>query len=407
MADIFPTRIRALKLTHFRNYRALSLAIEPRTAVLVGANGAGKTNLLEALSFLTPGRGLRRAAYSDVALSADKDGTGDWALASRIDTAFGMVDIGTGYTGGTGAATAAPDTPAQASQTGSGHDGERESDSGRRIRIDRANVKSAESLTEHLRVLWLTPAMDGLFTGPAGERRRFLDRLVLAHDPAHGRRVNAFDLAVRNRNRVLEQSFSNTSWLDAVETQVAELGVAITAARHETVSLLAAEIQHAQAAALHFPQARLALEGAVDGLLDAGSATDAEDRYRALLAEGRRRDRAAGRTLDGPHRADLLVRHREKDMPARLCSTGEQKALLIGLILAHARLVARIAGMSPILLLDEVAAHLDATRRAALFDVIDSLGCQAFMTGTDQGLFEALSGRAQVFQVDHGKLVTR
>ncbi|MBA4782517.1 MAG: DNA replication/repair protein RecF [Rhizobiales bacterium] len=400
MADIYPTRIRALKLSQFRNYTALSLDIEPRSAVLVGANGAGKTNLLEALSFLSPGRGLRRAVYSDVALSPEKDGTGDWAVSTRIDTAFGMTDIGTGYTGGSTSAPSAFTGLAPRSE----NDAERESEIGRRIRIDRANVKSAESLTEYLRVLWLTPAMDGLFTGPAGERRRFLDRLVLAHDPAHGRRVNAFDLAVRNRNRVLEQSFSNTSWLDAIETQVAELGVAISAARHETVSLLIAEIDQSHEAARHFPQAALAHEGLVDTLLSSGSATDTEDRYRVLLAQARRRDRAAGRTIDGPHRADFLVRHREKNMPARLCSTGEQKALLIGLILAHARLVAKIAGMTPIVLLDEVAAHLDATRRAALFDVLDSLGCQAFMTGTDAGLFEALSGRAQVFRVDHGKV---
>lgn len=381
MDGVFPTRVRALKLAHFRNYVHLDAAFEARSVIFCGPNGAGKTNLLEALSFLSPGRGLRRAVYGDVALDRAKGGDGLWAVAARVETAYGDVEIGTGLS---------PE------ETG----GER----GRKIRIDREPAKTADNLTEYLRLLWLTPAMDGLFTGAAGERRRFLDRLVLAVDPAHGQRVNAFDKAVRNRNRILEEAFANSAWLSAAEAQVAELGIAITAARHETVALLMAEIEQSHRADGHFPKAFLALEGTVDEMTMALPATDAEDRYRALLATNRNRDRAAGRTLDGPHRADLAVRHTEKNMPARLCSTGEQKALLIGITLAHARLVAHMSAMTPVVLLDEVAAHLDGYRRAALFDVLHTLNCQAFMTGTDRSLFDAMNGRAQVFRLEAGDL---
>lgn len=384
MAEIFPTRIRALKLTNFRNYEHLDLSFEAPSVVLTGPNGAGKTNLLEALSYLSPGRGLRRANYADVALEKAKGGNDLWAVSTRLETRHGDVDIGTGLGGNDGVV-----------------------ERNRKIRIDREPAKNADSLTEYARLLWLTPSMDGLFTGPAGDRRRFLDRLVLAVDPAHGRRVNAFDKAVRNRNRILDEAFENTAWLDAAEIQVAELGVAITAARQETVAMLIAEVENTQKQVQHFPQALLALEGMVDELVASRSATDAEDEYRTLLAQNRMRDRAAGRTLDGPHRADMVVRHVDKDMPARLCSTGEQKALLIGIILAHARLVAHMAGMTPIILLDEVVAHLDEERRGALFDVLDGLKCQAWMTGTDHSLFEALGQRAQAFHVEGGTIKSR
>lgn len=376
---VFPTRITALKLTSFRNYKSLNLDLEPKSVVLTGPNGSGKTNLLEAVSYLSPGRGLRRAHYVDVGLTPEKGGDGLWAVATSLETENGDTEIGTGLSMQEGAP-----------------------DKSRRIRIDRQQVKSGDALTEYVRILWLTPAMDGLFTGPAGDRRRFLDRLVLALDPTHGRRVNDFDKAVRNRNKVLEEAFDNTSWLDAAEIQIAELGTAITAARHEILALLCAEVEKSSAATEHFPQALLELEGTVDNLVRAHLATDAEDAYRTLLQQSRRRDRAAGRTLEGPHRSDLLVRHAEKDMAARLCSTGEQKALLIGIVLAHAKLVGTIAGMAPIILLDEVAAHLDVFRRAALFDVLEALNCQAFMTGTDRDLFADLGDRAQFLHVENG-----
>lgn len=382
MTGIFPTRLSALRLTNFRNYPDLSLSIEPRLAVFTGLNGAGKTNLLEAISFLSPGRGLRRAQYLDVALASEKGGDGLWAVSTSLETGFGEVNIGTGLTHLEGSV-----------------------EKNRKIRINREPVKTADALTEHVRVLWLTPAMDGLFTGPAGDRRRFLDRLVLAIDPAHGRRVNNFDKAVRNRNRILDEAFNNTAWLDAAERQIAELGIAVAAARQELISLLIAEIEKSTKANIHFPCAVLTMQSHLDEQISTGAALDAEDAYLAGLRNNRQRDRQAGRTLEGPHRADLLVRHLEKDMPARLCSTGEQKALLIGLILAHARLVSRLSSMTPLILLDEVAAHLDEVRRASLFDVLESLNCQAFMTGTDASLFEALGARAQNFQLENGHLL--
>ena len=379
MDQVFPTRITALKLTSFRNYKSLNLDLEPKSVVLAGPNGSGKTNLLEAVSYLSPGRGLRRAQYMDVGLTREKGGDGLWAVATSLETENGDTEIGTGLSVLDGVLYKS-----------------------RRIRIDRQQVKSGDALTEYVRVLWLTPAMDGLFTGPAGDRRRFLDRLVLALDPTHGRRVNDFDKAIRNRNKVLEEAFDNSSWLDAAEMQIAELGTAITAARHEILALLSAEVEKSSAMTEHFPQALLELEGTVDDLVRTHLATDAEDAYRTLLQQSRRRDRAAGRTLEGPHRSDLLVRHAEKDMAARLCSTGEQKALLIGIVLAHAKLVGTIAGMAPIVLLDEVAAHLDQYRRAALFDVLEALNCQAFMTGTDRDLFADLGDRAQFLHVENG-----
>lgn len=379
MDGVFPTRLTALKLTTFRNYRYLALDLEPKSTVLTGPNGSGKTNLLEAISFLSPGRGLRRAQYHDVGLTVEKGGDGLWAVATKLDTENGETDIGTGLS-------------AQ-------HNGNNKS---RRIRIDHQSVKNADGLTDYVRVLWLTPAMDGLFTGPAGDRRRFLDRLVLALDPAHGRRVNDFDKAVRNRNRILDEAFDNEAWLSAAEMQIAELGIAITAARHEILALLCGEVAKSSLISKHFPEALLELEGLVDELVRNQSATDAEDAFRSLLERSRRRDRAAGRTLEGPHRSDLLVRHKQKDIAARLCSTGEQKALLIGIILAHSRLVGTLSRMSPLVLLDEVAAHLDEVRRAALFDVLESLNCQAFMTGTDRELFETLGARAQFLRVEDG-----
>ena len=381
MDQVFPTRIIALKLTTFRNYKSLNLDLEPKSVVLAGPNGSGKTNLLEAVSYLSPGRGLRRAQYVDVGLAPEKGGDGLWAVATSLETEHGDTEIGTGLSMQDGAP-----------------------DKSRRIRIDRQQVKSGDALTEYARILWLTPAMDGLFTGPAGDRRRFLDRLVLALDPTHGRRVNDFDKAVRNRNKGLEEAFDNSAWLDAAEMQIAELGTAITAARHEILALLSAEVEKSSAMTEHFPQALLELEGTIDVLVRTHLATDAEDAYRSLLQQSRRRDRAAGRTLEGPHRSDLLVRHAEKDMAARLCSTGEQKALLIGIVLAHAKLVGTIAGMAPIVLLDEVAAHLDQYRRAALFDVLEALNCQAFMTGTDRDLFADLGDRAQFLHVENGTI---
>ena len=259
-----------------------------------------------------------------------------------------------------------------------------------------------DELTDHLRVLWLTPAMDGLFTGPSADRRRFLDRLVLSLDPAHGRRASDFERAMRSRNRLLSDGRFDPAWLSGIEQQMAALGVAMAAARREMLGLLAGLIEGDRQTS-RFPSAHLALSGFMDDEADR-PAYELEDRYIQMLASSRHRDAAAGRTLDGPHRVDLQIRHIEKDMNAERCSTGEQKALLIGLVLAHARLVGTMTGFAPVLLLDEIAAHLDEGRRAALFDRIDALGGQAFMTGTDRSMFSALGERAEVITVQDGTL---
>ncbi len=272
---------------------------------------------------------------------------------------------------------------------------------GRKVRINGAAARSTDELLEHLRLLWLTPAMDGLFTGPAGDRRRFLDRLVLSVDPAHGGRALNYERAMRSRNRLLSEGRADPAWLDGLEAQMVELGVAMAIARDEVVSLLSGLIDDTQAHSV-FPAATVRLEGFLE---DPGlsSASDRETAFAAELRSGRGRDAAAGRTLTGPHRSDLIVHHRAKAMPAALSSTGEQKALLIGIVLGHAQLVRGMTGHAPILLLDEIAAHLDEGRRAALFDLIEALDCQAFMTGTDAQMFMSLGSRGRIFTVADGR----
>jgi DNA replication and repair protein RecF len=369
-----PTHLTRLQLSNFRNYASLSVDLQPGAVVLTGENGAGKTNLLEAISFLSPGRGLRRATFEEVTRAGAPDG---FAVHAQLEGPFGECEIGTGTAG------ASP------------------GETGRKVRINGATARSAEELLDWLRVIWLTPAMDALFTGPAGDRRRFLDRLVLAIDPHHGQRAADYEKAMRGRNRLLGENSRDATWFDAIETQMAETGVAIAAARVEMVRLLAAMIEKLPAEG-PFPQADIRLDGLLENAVGAQPAVDLEERFRQELSRGRERDRAAGRTLKGPHRSDVLVRHRPKDMPADLCSTGEQKALLVGIVLSHARLCGEMSSSVPILLLDEIAAHFDAGRRAALFDILDELGCQTFMTGTEAALFSSLEGRAQFLTVDHG-----
>lgn len=374
VAQVHVTR---LSLTDFRNYHALALDLAPGAVVLTGENGAGKTNLLEAVSFLSPGRGLRRAKFDDVARVGAETG---FAIHARLEGPFGECEIGTGTAG---------------MQPGA--------ETGRRLRINGETARTADAMLEWVRVLWLTPAMDALFTGPAGDRRRFLDRLVLAIDPAHGRRALDYEKAMRARNRLLSEDSRDAGWFDAIETQMAETGVAIAAARAEMVRLLAAMNERLPADG-PFPIAEIALEGTIDAEIGQNAAVDVEEMFRRLLRDHRPRDRAAGRTLEGPHRSELLVRHVPKDMPAARCSTGEQKALLVGLILAHARLTGELSGSAPILLLDEISAHFDPDRRAALFSILEELNCQAFMTGTEASLFSAIEGRAQFFSVSAGAI---
>lgn len=361
-----------LTLTDFRNYANLRLDLEPRPVVLTGANGAGKTNLLEALSYLTAGRGLRGAALNSVV----RMGADAFAVAATLGQPGGRIDIGTGY---------------------------RRGEAGRFARIDRKSASSLGALAGIVRVLWLTPAMDGLFAGPASERRRFLDRLALTLDPGHAARVGDFDKAMRQRNRLLEDQRPDGRWLDGVEQQMAEIAVAVAIARSQAVDRLTFAL--AGRAGGVFPDPGIAIEGRFETDLASRPAVDAEAAYRDDLRESRARDAAAGRTLLGPHRCDLTVTHRARGLPAALASTGEQKGLLIALIIAHARLVAETSGgLAPLLLLDEVAAHLDDVRRAALFAEILALGSQAWMTGTDRALFADIAGDAQAFEVANGVL---
>jgi DNA replication and repair protein RecF len=364
--------VERLTLTDFRSHTRLSQTFDARPVVLTGPNGAGKTNLIEAISLLAPGQGLRRAPYPEIA----RRGADAWAVAARVHTPIGPVDIGTGLTG---ASTASNRT-------------------GRTVRIDGEPQSGSGVLADYVEMVWLTPAMDGLFTGAGGDRRRFLDRMILCFDPGYRTRVNHFERAMAQRNRLLEEGVRENARLEGLEIVMAETGVAMAAARAQTVAALATmiEARRDRATASAFPWAKLELEGALEASLAERPAVEVEDAYARTLASVRERDRAASRALDGPHRSDLVVGHGPKDAPARQCSTGEQKALLVGLILAHAELMAeRRQGAAPILLLDEIAAHLDASRRAALFDEIVAIGTQAWMTGTDSEAFSALGERAQ------------
>jgi len=364
--------VRKLTLSNFRNYSSLSLSLQPGAVVLTGENGAGKTNLLEAISFLSPGRGLRRAKHDEVAKLGAEDG---FTIHAELEGPFGDCRIGTGTS---------------------------QSLEGRRVRINGEPAKNTEGLLEWLRVIWVTPSMDSLFTGPSAERRRFLDRMVLAIDPAHARRTLDYEKSMRARNRLFADDIRNDAWFDAIEVQMAETGVAIAAARAEMVRLLASMFERVPIGP--FPKADLALSGFIESILDGRPAVDVEEDFRLRLSSERGRDRAAGRTLEGPHLADMLVWHKPKAMPAASCSTGEQKALLLGLVLAHARLTSELSGAAPILLLDEISAHFDADRRAALFDILDELNCQAFMTGTEPVLFSSLEGKAQFLKVSAGSI---
>jgi DNA replication and repair protein RecF len=372
-------RARRLRLADFRSYSALDLDLEARLVVLTGDNGVGKTNLLEALSLLSPGRGLRRAELSDCA--RDRGG-GGFAISIDLATPTGKIRLGTGI-------EPRPEGPPQ-----------------RKCRIDGEPVGSVRAFADHVRVVWLTPAMDGLFTGAPGERRRFLDRLVLAVDPEHGARVTALERVLRSRNRLLEEPPARWDgvWLDAIEHELAELAVAVAAARRETVTRLRALIAASRDESSPFPWADLTLQGEVEKLVSEHPALAAEDMFRALLREGRMRDAAAGRCLVGPQASDLLVRHGPKDVAAARASTGEQKALLIGLVLAHARLVADLSRIAPLVLLDEIAAHLDPDRRAALYGRLESLPSQIFLTGADPAIFERLKGHAQILAVAPGRI---
>lgn len=386
--------VRQLRLSDFRNYRQLRLDCGQEPVVLVGANGAGKTNLLEALSFLAPGRGLRRARLDEIcrrgasrtrstdeapaAQLANQPAT-SWAVAATLDTPDGRVAIGTGL-----------EPPRN------------EGGLPRRVvRIDGRPASSQTALGRHVAAVWLTPQLDRLFLDGASERRRFLDRLVTALHPEHAGDVAAYENALRQRARLLGEGNRDPHWFTALEDTMARHGVALAAARADTVQRLDAA---ARLGVGPFPRATLAMAGEVDGWLATMAAIDAEDRLRAELAAARLRDAEAGTTFWGPHRSDLAVRHLDLDLPAAEGSTGQQKAILVSIALAHARLVTLSRSRPPLLLLDEIAAHLDGERRAALFDEVVALGIQSWMTGTDAELFAPLAGRAQILRVADGSI---
>ena len=365
--------VSRLMLTNFRCFAHAALSVDARPVVLTGPNGAGKTSVLEALSLLAPGPGLRGARLADIARREAAEGAG-WAVAAEVEGFQGPASIGTG---------AVPGEPRRA------------------VRIDGRPAKGQAALAEVISALWLTPSMDRMFSDGTGSRRRFFDRLVFGFDPGHASRLSAYERAMRERARLLRDGAGagavDPAWLGALESRMAENGVAVAAARRTTVRALAADL--AQGAG-PFPGAIVGFDGGVEALLDDMPALDAEAHIAAALAASRGHDARAGGASQGPHRSDLAVRHKASGAPAAQCSTGEQKALLIAVVLATARLQARLRGAAPLLLLDEVAAHLDGDHRAALADEIALLGAQAWLTGADRASFAPFAARAQYVTVE-------
>jgi len=377
-AEVERVGVTRLVLTDFRNYREARLTLDTAPVVLTGPNGAGKTNLLEALSFLAPGRGLRSAKLTEIDRRPESGGDprdSGWAVAAVVATRRGAVRVGTGR--------------------------DPEASERRVVRIDGEPVRGQAALCERLGVVWLTPSMDRLFVEGPGARRRFLDRLVLGLDPAHASRVAAYEQALRERSRLLRDGPIDPAWLAALEGVMAGQGVAVAAGRRDTVQRLDRACAEAEGP---FPRARLSLVGTVENWLDEMPALAAEARFSAALAANRQSDAPVGGAALGPHRSDLAVSLADKSIAAEFASTGEQKAMLIAILLAHAALQRALRGEPPLLLLDEVAAHLDASRRASLFESLARLDSQAWLTGTDNALFAPLRCHAQFLSVRDGTL---
>jgi DNA replication and repair protein RecF len=372
--------IASLSLHHFRNYEQARIEISPAPVVLTGPNGAGKTNILEALSLLAPGRGLRRARLTELDRMAPvSQEEHHWAVSATVNGMQGEAQIGTGY-----------DFSAE------------EGSNKRLLRIDAKPVRSHAELARHMAIVWLTPQMEQLFAEGASAGRKFLDRLVYNFEPEHAARVNEYEFAMRERNKLLQTGRWDTAWLEALEQTMAETAAAIAGSRLAT----AQTINHTIAASpLSFPKAIIHIEGLMEGWIGEGKpAVFAEESFKSLLAANRNQDAAAGRALAGAHRSELCVIHAQKQLPAQRCSTGEQKAVLLSIVLAQARAAAAWRGIVPVLLLDEVIAHLDGTRKLELFEEICQIGAQTWMTGTDARAFAELEQKARLFRVENGHI---
>jgi len=373
------SHIQTLKLNHFRCYEQETLeCLATGLIVLSGENGAGKTNILEAVSLLSPGRGLRGARVMEI---QKNDENTPWAVSGVFRDRYDEeVRLGTGLD---------PSSKQGAEK--------------RTIRINGSTVKSQAALGQYLSCVWLTPQMDRLFLDSSRERRKFLDRLVFAFDPGHSGRVTRYENALSQRSKLLRDGVTDMAWISGLEQQMAETGIAIAAARLDFVERLQSACETADHT--YFPLARFSVRGTVEELLTSTPALEVEEAFLYQLQESRPRDAITGGAASGPHKSDLSVIYAEKNMPADQCSTGEQKALLIGLVLSHARLIKAERGMPPILLLDEVAAHLDESRRAALYEILQDLGAQCWLTGTDRSLFSAVENEAQFFEVKSSEIV--
>ncbi|MBS0271109.1 MAG: DNA replication/repair protein RecF [Proteobacteria bacterium] len=376
--SIVPLRgVERLSLSHFRCYEIFTVSFDLRSVVLTGPNGAGKTNLLEALSFLIPGRGLRRARLSEIKQQGSSD---PWTVSAQLQDQGEGIQIGTGLN---------PESP----------------ESERRVtKINGEKAKSQSTLAEWVSMVWLTPQMDRLFLEGSQGRRRFLDRLVYGFDPTHAQRLSRYEQALKERSLLLRQGRTDPVWLEGIEDNLVSDGIAIIVARREVVGQLTSVLKTQDNI---FPQAEISLEGELENLLRQHSILEIEEKMRRLLADCREQDRFSGRTSYGPHRSDLAVFFPEKNQRAALCSTGEQKALLLSIVMASAHLLSVRSEAIPLLLLDEVVAHLDKKRRSALFDAILKLRIQTWLTGTDVALFEELQGNAQFLSLKEARLVSK
>ncbi len=368
--------LSSLKLSSFRCYDVQSIDdLSDGLIVLSGANGAGKTNVLEAISLLSPSRGLRGAKAGEI---QKNNNDAPWAVSGLVQTKYEQVRLGTGLD---------PNTEKRV------------------VRINGQNAKGQNALGEYLACVWLTPQMDRLFMDSARERRKFLDRLIFAFDSGHAGRVTRYENALSQRSKLLRDGMHENSWLSGLEQQMAETGIAIAAARLDFVQKLQTACDRADHT--HFPLAQISAFGMLETNLAIRPALEVEDEFKASLIETRARDALTGGAKEGPHKSDLIVRYAAKSMAADQCSTGEQKALLIGIILAHATLIKAEKDRPPIILLDEVAAHLDETRRSALYDILGEIGAQTWLTGTDKNLFDAIQDKAQFFEVKDANIIKR